>query len=285
MLYMIGINCCVLTNIPKGCGLKYKNWHDGFVKAIKILNNDYNYNISIINLANEKNIDFGKYECIIIKSNKLVVQLLQGKYNNWLNIWGKKIKICCIGNSKWIPNQKGIEMFDILMYETDWYYKFASLDRHNYAFKGFGVDTDIMKPITINKEFDCIFVGSVCKYKRPLKILDIEGKKCVIGQLTDKNIVNKLRKNKDITVYNFASYEDLTLFYNKSKLCYIPCELQGGGERALLEARACGIPVKIENDNPKLKELLNGKIYTSYDYARQINNAITLFIKNINYKK
>ena len=275
---MVEINCCVLTNIPKKCGLKYENWHDGFVKAIKILNNDYNYNISIINLIDGKNIDFGKYECIIIKSNKLVDELLQGKYNNWLNIWKTKIKICCIGNSRWIPNKIGIEMFDILMYETDWYYKFASLDRHKYAFKGFGVDTDIMKPIKIKKEFDCLFVGSVCGYKRPLKMLDIKGKKCIIGQLTDKKIVNRLMKNKEITVYDFASYEDLALFYNKSKLCYIPCKLQGGGERSLLEARACGIPVKIENDNPKLKELLNGKIYTSYDYASQINNAIISFI-------
>ena len=277
---MVKINCCVLTNISKECGLKYKNWHDGFVKTIKILNNDYNYNISIINVIDGEDIDFEKYECIIIKSNKLVEQLLQGKYNNWLNTWKTKMKICCIGNSKWIPDKRGIEMFDILMYETDWYYKFASLDRHKYAFKGFGVDTDIMKPITINKEFDCIFVGAVCNYKRPLRILNIKGKKCIIGQLTDKNIINKLKENKDITIYDFASYEDLALYYNKSKLCYIPCELQGGGERALLEARACGIPVKIENDNPKLEELLNGKIYTSYDYASQINNAITLFIKN-----
>ena len=83
---MVKINCCVLTNIPKECGLKYKNWHDGFVKTIKILNNDYNYNISIINVIDGEDIDFEKYECIIIKSNKLVEQLLQGKYNNWLNI-------------------------------------------------------------------------------------------------------------------------------------------------------------------------------------------------------
>lgn len=282
---MVKLKCCLLTIIPKKCGLKYLNWHDGFVKAIKILIKEYDYNISIFNLEKEKYIDFNEYNCIIIKSNKLVEDLLNSKYNNWLKIWKLKIKICCIGNSKWIPDKKGIEMFDILLYETDWYYKFASLNRHNYAFKAFGVDTDIMKPIKIKKEFDCIFVGSVCKYKRPLKILNIQGKKCIIGQLTDKNIISKLKDNKDIKVYNFQSYENLSLFYNKSKLCYVPCILQGGGERAVLEARACGIPVKIENDNPKLKELLNGKIYTSYDYASQINKAIITYINNITILK
>ena len=36
---------------------------------------------------------------------------------------------------------------------------------------------------------------------------------------------------------------------------YIPSTVQGGGERAVLEAKACGVVVRVEEDNPKLKEL------------------------------
>ena len=73
-------------------------------------------------------------------------------------------------------------------------------------------------------------------------------------------------------------YDKLAEYYNKSKLCYVPCKLHGGGERAVLEARACNIPVKIENDNIKLKELLDSEIYSSEYYANQIDHGIKNFI-------
>ena len=57
-------------------------------------------------------------------------------------------------------------------------------------------------------------------------------------------------------------------------MCYVPCTLHGGGDRCVLEARACGIDVKIENDNEKLKELTECKIFSHIDYAEMIENGI-----------
>lgn len=68
--------------------------------------------------------------------------------------------------------------------------------------------------------------------------------------------------------------EKLAELYRASKLAYIPAELHGGGERALLEARACGIPVQFESDNPKLEELSTSPIYDHHYYAQQLKKGI-----------
>ena len=66
----------------------------------------------------------------------------------------------------------------------------------------------------------------------------------------------------------------MNLIYNLSKNVYIPANIIGGGERAVLEARACNIPVEVEDDNPKLKELLYSPILDHHYYARQIEKGI-----------
>ncbi len=41
--------------------------------------------------------------------------------------------------------------------------------------------------------------------------------------------------------------------YNSAAVVYIPCTVDGGGERAVLEAKAAGAVVEVEADNPKLQ--------------------------------
>src|SRR5690606_5989831 len=52
----------------------------------------------------------------------------------------------------------------------------------------------------------------------------------------------------------------------------------GGGERALMEAMCCGVPVKVEPDNPKLLSLLENNIpITKYDYSNAIRRGLQFF--------
>ena len=44
----------------------------------------------------------------------------------------------------------------------------------------------------------------------------------------------------------------------------------GGGERSLLEARACGTAVEVEEDNPKLIALRDGPMLDHHLYADQL---------------
>ena len=168
----------------------------------------------------------------------------------------------------------------MLFYETEWYRKFSKLDRHKNIFHAFGVDTDIMKNKNLEKEYDIISVGTFAKYKRYDKLEKIPGKKIAIGHFYGKNnnpIISSLKKN-NVEVKDYVKYDKLCDFYNRSKLCYVPCRIDGGGERAVLEARACGIEVKIENDNNKLKELINSPIYDHIYYAKQIIKGIKITI-------
>lgn len=260
------INICIIYKIPKNNKIKYNNWTDGFTSAIKLLKK--NQNITLINIENNHDPDLSKYNIIFFKEN------FNGNiYKKIINKIKNKKKGLFISASNIIPSNENLFKYDILFYETQWYYNYAKLNRHPNCYHAFGINTEIMKPKIVNKEYDVIFVGNIINYKRPLKILNKKGKKICIGLKTDNNIIRQLEKN-NVECKDFTTYENLSDYYNKSKKCYIPCKLHGGGERAVLEARSCGIYVEIENDNPKLKELLTSPIYSHNYYAEQIENGI-----------
>lgn len=270
---------CILYNVPKG-NIKYNKWSDGFTEAISILKKTFD--IDMINGFDSPKIDFDKYDLVLFKEN-----FTSGLYNKYKCTLKSKNKIgLFISASITIPTDNQLKLYDILFYETQWYYNYAKLSRHNNCIHAFGVNTEIMTPKECNKVYDVIFVGAIRDYKRPLNILKIPGKKVCLGFKTDTNLVKALVKN-DVEVIEFIEYDKLSDFYNKSKLCYVPCTTHGGGERAVLEARSCGIPVKIEDDNPKLKELINSEIYSSYYYSNQIKKGlwsfISEYIKNKSY--
>ena len=256
---------CVLYNVSNN-SIKYNSWHDGFTKAISILKKTFD--IDMINSFDNSNINFNQYNLVFFKESfsgniyrKYKSQLVK---NNKLGLF--------ISSSNVIPNNNKLNIYDILFYETKWYYEYARLNRHPNAYHAFGIDNAVMKPKIQEKIYDVIFVGNIVNYKRPLKILDLPGKKICLGFQGDKSIIKKLLEN-DVEIVEFIEYHKLADYYNKSKLCYIPCSIHGGGERAVLEARSCGIPVKIEDDNTKLKELCESEIYTSIYYSKQIEKV------------
>jgi hypothetical protein len=56
-----------------------------------------------------------------------------------------------------------------------------------------------------------------------------------------------------VTVSPPAGFQDLNLLYNQAHTVFIPAPVEGGGERAVLEARAAGVAVEVAVDNPKLQ--------------------------------
>ena len=268
---------CILFNIPIQQTVKYSDWHDGFVKAINILISK-GYIIHFYNSSDNKNINFNDYDLVFFKEG--FCGNIYKKYKT--SLVKKNILGLFISSSYHIPTNKELEIYNILFYETYWYYEYAQLNRHPNTYHAFGIDNEIMKPKNLDKIYDVIFVGNICNYKRPLNLLDLSGNKICIGFKTDNNIIKILEENK-VEIKEFITYKELSNYYNMSKICYIPCQLHGGGERAVLEARSCGLPVKIENDNPKLKELCESEIYTSKYYSDQIEKAIwNIIYNNIN---
>lgn len=267
----------ILYYIPNN-SIKYNKWHDGFTKAIDILRSINIFEIDKINFYdNNNNIELNNYKIVLIKwgfGSKMQIYA-----QNYFKEKGKKCLIGIFVSNINKPSNNDIKFFDIIFYETEWYRKYANLNRHSNIYHAFGIDNNIMTNLFLDKIYDYIFVGNITSYKRPLNLINKNGSKLVVGFLEDKTIINELKLN-NVKVLDYVEYNELAKLYNQSKICYIPCKLNGGGERAVLEARSCGLKVEIENDNPKLLELLKSDIYDANYYANQIKKGIFNVINN-----
>lgn len=266
----------IIFYIPETNTSKYKNWEDGFTKAIAILSQQFS--VSWLNLADEKPTaeTLNKYDFLIVKScwDWIVdkyVRSLKG-----LNV-PTGLAISC---SRLPKNKSSIYSYDVLWYETHWYSQF--IKNHPRTFHAFGINTNAFKFEESIKEYDVLSIGQLASYKRHEKILNLKGsKKIVIGD-TNTEEGEKIKyslKEKNVEVIDFMNQNSLSKYINKSKLVYIPASINGGGERAVLEARSCGVEVLIENDNPKLEELLTSEIWDETYYAANLIKGIFSILK------
>ena len=117
--------------------------------------------------------------------------------------------------------------------------------------------------------------------KRHLKFLEKPGKKLALGSVDGPKINPIKQKFLDagVTVMDFVEPEELAALYHQSYKTYLPCNVHGGGDRSVLEARSCGVKVEIEPDNPKLKELIEGPILDEYFYAEQLDKGIQIMLQ------
>jgi hypothetical protein len=127
--------------------------------------------------------------------------------------------------------------------------------------------------------WDYIGVGSFSNWKRWEKMLDKTGNRLVVGEMQKDNVIESGKIAGEllaggVMVSNMVNPYDLANLYQWSRTCYIPADTMGGGERAILEARACGLKVEVEDDNEKLKELLDCEIKDHVWYAEQLKKGI-----------
>lgn len=247
-------------------------WRDGLWAALQILED--NFSITYRNIR-YPGVEFDNYDDYDFSLgwggfNSPVDQIL-------MSVITKAKKGLCIGGNAF-PYHPG---YDVLFHETSWVKDFLKLEGN--CMKAFGVNTDIYFNAGGDKElkktFDVISVGAFASWKRHFLLRGKKGIRLAIGQIQRDNpeeslgIINGLLYD-GVMVSDMVPPDDLADLYRSSVLCYIPAEIMGGGERAILEARACGIAVECENDNPKLKELCSGPIPSEYDYAKALKRGI-----------
>ncbi|NQU77790.1 glycosyltransferase [Candidatus Falkowbacteria bacterium] len=118
------------------------------------------------------------------------------------------------------------------------------------------IDTDIFKPMDVEKKYDLVFAGRLAKNKnvemiiKAVKILKDRGKdvKCVIvgdGPEAEsyKLLVKRYKLEGCIDFLGWLpGIEDVAKIYNQSRIFVMP-SLNEGGPRVCLEAMACGVPV------------------------------------------
>ncbi len=72
-----------------------------------------------------------------------------------------------------------------------------------------------------------------------------------------------MRRLRDagVVVRDPVSFAALNELYNSAASVYVPAPVFGGGERAVLEARAAGAAVEVEADNPKLQVTRSSSVF------------------------
>lgn len=255
-------------------------WKDGLWAALEVLEKDFN--VVKINLTERPG-----FSSVSFTNNAPVFMLGWGAFgspvDNYIQSPNKfaNAKGLCIGGNAMPP--EGMEDYDVLFYETNWYKK--QIEQHNNIVHAFGVNTNIYKPDSISRYaesyplWDYLSVGAFANWKRQNLLCEKPGRKMVIGQIQKGNIQESLDIIGDLLlggvgVSDMVSPEDLVRYYYMAGKIYIPADINGGGERAVLEARACERKVEIEDDNPKLKELLTSPIWDHEYYAFQLKTGI-----------
>lgn len=163
--------------------------------------------------------------------------------------------------------------YDVLFYETPWY-KHRVRD-HPFAVEAFGVDSRVMKDTGTPRDIDWLFVGRLAAFKRPERLLAKSGRRVIVGDLSSASSSTRRRfEAHGIELVDHVRPRELAALYNRSHHVLVPCELQGGGERAVWEGRACGCDIEIAPDNPKLASLLTAPVRSHEEYAHLLLDGI-----------
>jgi hypothetical protein len=240
-------------------------WQDGLWRALQVLS--FDYEITLHNLMNG-NVAPYKYDFV------LGWGAFGSAVDNYMQPMNLPKGLCIAGVAQ---PPKGSDNYNVLFYETEWYR--PTIESHRNIIHAFGINTDIYKPSNKRKFWDYVTVGAFASWKRQHLLIDKPGYKLAVGEIQKGNpvesfgIIAKLLGG-NVMISDMLEPKKLAEIYCMSKTMYMPSDIFGGGERAILEARACGCEVEIEPDNPKLDELTRCPIWDHNYYAERLKEGI-----------
>lgn len=243
-------------------------WKDGLFAALKLVGEKHD--LTWCNIAKEKLLyemkhfqeyDFilgwGGFQSPVDSALQLLKQLPQVK---------ARFGLCLAGNAFPLKKQR----YDVLFYETEWTKNWllntteATVPPLVHAF---GYNSDVyfdndssMLPIQ-HQALDYLTIGAFAMWKRQEKLLTKKGLRLAVGEIQEDNLPESMAIigpliMGGVLVGNMVLPEELCRLYRLARTVYIPADEYGGGERAILEAKACGANVEVEPDNAKLQELV-----------------------------
>jgi hypothetical protein len=181
------------------------------------------------------------------------------------------LKIAGVGRP---PRRRRMRFYDLLFYETPWYEPLIA--KHPRRIHAFGVDTRVMRPEpSVERDVDWLSVGALRPYKRHELIGSRPGRRVVVGDSVgaDPATLASLEQ-AGIELHDFGSYEELAGWYRRSHNVLVGATTEGGGERALFEARACGARIHMPGDNPKLDKLREAPLWDHHYFADRLAEGL-----------
>jgi len=268
-----------------------EGWNDGLCAALDVLGSSGEFEVTFKNIYLHTTLSCSIYDFILgwggfeSPVDKFIVSL-----KDKLPEASMKFGLCIGGNA--FPVRRD-DTYEVLFYETTWFA--PQVEWHPNAIRAFGINSEVFfeyqadecSQYTLRDNYplyDYVSPGSFSNWKRHDKIIEKEGSRLCIGQIQQNNIKESMDIFNELLLNGVAVSDQvegwqLALIFNLAENVYIPASIVGGGERAVWEARACGAHVEIEDDNPKLKSLLEEEVKDEYWYYRQLKKGIQKCLK------
>lgn len=256
-----------ISFVWQGINGRYGQWKDGLWLAMRHLEEEYEvfYQEPSEEIKGDI-IIYWEAPCTINGKDK----------DNWLKIYNNpkpKILLFAGGPLK----KEWVEKFKVVCVESKINAQQCEEQGIPYII-AFGVNEQIMRPMNADIIYDGIHHGTCASWKRQWLVGEALGEKgLVVGryQSTDPMPFDKC-KEYHCTVMGEQPAESIARLLNKSHALVQTSDEYGGGQRATLEAMACGVPPIVMEDSPKNREYVeeSGFGLIVYPNKEEIRRAV-----------
>ncbi|MBP9717380.1 MAG: glycosyltransferase family 4 protein [Candidatus Pacebacteria bacterium] len=227
-----------------------------------------------------------EYDAVFVHMNQVYV-ILGGLL--W-RLWGKRIGLWYVHGTVSASLRLALLLTHKVFSVTQ---ESFPLLTHKLVATGHGIDTDLLKPATSEKQFDFITVGRVTPSKNLETLIELFAEIAspapysliIVGPFSSSTdaqyqrqlvtLVEQKGLTSHITFYGGMAHDELVPLLQRSRV-FLHTARNGGLDKAVLEAMSVGLPVVtmavINSELP----LSGGYVTTSDDFVRQARAMVQL---------